>query len=156
MLTEDELAVVQSAARAEKAGAEQPLGLLDGGPSGTSEITGSRSGLNSQRSRGRLNRQQKQALAELKHSALVLLADGVDIGDMRLSDLLEVQPTHQNPLRKVGMQPAAKNPQQIRRIANTNLQVANAYEQALPLPHIHSKGKGRSSQGRLSTRSREY
>ena len=44
-------------------------------------------------------RKQKQALAQLKINAMELLADGVDIGDMKLADLLDLKPTSLKPLQ---------------------------------------------------------
>ena len=109
----------------------------------------SRSGIASRsrsRSRGpgspirRQARQQENALAELKFSAMTLLADGLDIGQMRLSDLIDLNPHHLNPLRMMRQRqdgPSTTRGVQLQRRSASQLKVLTAYQSALPpLPAI--------------------
>ena len=44
-------------------------------------------------------RSQRKALAELKSGVMMLLADGLDIGELRVSDLIDLHPREINPSR---------------------------------------------------------
>ena len=73
-------------------------------------------------------RTSKQALESLKVSAMTLLADGVDIGNMRITQLIDLQPARLEPLRTVGEgRPGAHGKAAMRRKASGEIQLRKAY-----------------------------
>ena len=144
MLSEEEQTVLKLAASREKQEktaqrwAEPEAGGLNVPNEATSSAVLSRP-----RSRGGLKsrkHQQQQALAGLQQHALALLADGLDIGDMRLADLVELNPATLSPL-KTGTRPSTtKGGQRVRRKASGKLQVYSAYQPSA-LPSINGRGR---------------
>ena len=85
-------------------------------------------------------REQEDALAELKLGAMVLLADGLDIGQMKVSDVMDLTAAHLNPLRMISRARSPKlahRKEQLQRKSATQLKVLAAYQSAMPpLPAI--------------------
>ena len=113
-------------------------------------------GLGPKRSRGSLgavrsprnpNRpSQRQALAELQQNALKLIAGGLDIGDMRLSDLVEIRPAHLDPLRSMSNARGSARPRTSGNV-RTRAGLSAAYGPASGLPPV--VGREHTRKGRL-------
>jgi hypothetical protein len=148
LLTEEEIRVLQFAVGSE--GVQQPR-ILQAIPNITSAPSSRTPKGSSSRSGGlKASRQHQQALAELQLSAMVLLSDGVDVGDLRVSELLDLKPAGLNPLRIVGRKNGGGGPTPLQRKASSQLQLLSAYReqqlQSLPAiqPHPRSSSSRRS------------
>lgn len=131
MLTGDDLALLQRAAAA--------CGKDHTGPSqsvGTTQKR-SRETLCELQARPPNRPSHRQALAELQQSALLLLSGGLDIGDMRLSDLIELQPAHINPLRNTSAAARSERPRTSSHTSTrTRAGLSAAYGQSSGFPPV--------------------
>ena len=88
-----------------------------------------------------LGTQQKAALAQLKLSAMLLLADGVDVGNMRLADLADLSP------RRLRGGRFPKDRLQQQRKASNQLLLLAAYQPSYGSTLMHNRSP-RSRNGR--------